>query len=193
MPRNDAAFAFLATRQSYPSKLMAGPAPDNAPDRAALEPILHAALRVPDHGKLEPWRLIVLGRDGLTRVADMAEARARELGGDPEKIEKGRGQFDRSALAVVVIASPKASDKIPAIEQTLSAGALCLSLVNAATAAGWGANWLTGWVSHDRPLITRAFGCTEAETVAGIIHIGTPGAPLPDRPRPDPARVIRWE
>ncbi len=81
MPRNDAAFAFLATRQSYPSKLMAGPAPENAPDRAALEPILHAALRVPDHGKLEPWRLIVLGRDGLTRVADLAEARARELGG----------------------------------------------------------------------------------------------------------------
>ena len=193
MPRTDAAFAFLATRQSYPSNLMAGPTPDKAPDRAALEPILQAALRVPDHGKLEPWRLIVLGRDGLTRVADLAEARARELGGDPEKIEKGRGQFDRSALAVVVIASPKPSDKVPAIEQTLSAGALCLSLVNAATAAGWGANWLTGWVSHDRPLITRAFGCTEAETVAGIIHIGTPGAPLPDRPRPDPARVVRWE
>jgi nitroreductase len=188
MPAHDAAFTFLAGRQSYPSKLMTGP----APDRAALEPILRAALRVPDHGKLEPWRLVVGYPDALTAWADLAEARARELGPEPERIEKGRGQFDRSHLAIVVIASPKPSDKIPPIEQTLSAGALCLSVVNAATAAGWGANWLTGWVSHDRPFITRAFGCTDAEWVAGIIHVGTPGAPLPDRPRPDLARIVTW-
>lgn len=188
MPANTAAFEFLAARQSYPSKVMTGP----APDRRALEPILHAALRVPDHGKLEPWRLVVGYRPALARWADLAEARAHDMGGDPEKIEKGRGQFDRSHLAVVVIAAPKPSDKIPEIEQTLSAGALCLGLVNAATAAGWGANWLSGWVSHDRPFITRAFGCTDAEWVAGIIHIGTPGSPMPDRPRPDPARTITW-
>jgi nitroreductase len=92
----------------------------------------------------------------------------------------------------VVIAVPKASYKIPEIEQTLSAGALCAGVVNAATAAGWGANWLSGWVSHDRAFVTRAFGCTDAEWVAGIIHIGTPGNQMPDRPRPDPARTIRW-
>lgn len=182
------AFTFLATRQSYPSKAMVGP----APDRAALEPILAAALRVPDHGKLEPWRLVVGYRDALARWADIGEARARELGGDPVTVEKGRSQFDRSHLAVVVIGCPRPADKVPAIEQTLSAGALCLNLVNAASAAGWAAQWLTGWVSHDRDFITRAFGCTAQEWVAGIVHIGTPAAPAPDRPRPNLSEVVTW-
>lgn len=185
---NTAAFDFLARRQSQPAKLFAGP----VPTRAELEPILTAALRVPDHGKLEPWRLIVLTRPDMVRLADMAEARARALGGDAEKIDKGRGQFDRGGVAVVVISSPQDVPKIPQAEQVLSAGALCLGLVNAATAAGWGANWLTGWVSHDAAFVADAFGCTGAETVAGIVHIGTPGSPSPERPRPDLARVVRW-
>jgi nitroreductase len=185
---NTAAFDFLARRQSQPAKLFAGP----VPTRAELEPILTAALRVPDHGKLEPWRLIVLTRPDMVRLAEMAEARARALGGDAEKIDKGRGQFDRGGLAVVVISSPQDVPKIPQAEQVLSAGALCLGLVNAATAAGWGANWLTGWVSHDTVFAAEAFGCTGAETVAGIVHIGTPGSPAPERPRPDLARVVRW-
>lgn len=189
MPQpNPAALDFLARRQSQPAKLFAGP----VPSRAELEPILTAALRVPDHGKLEPWRLIVLTRPDMARLADLAEARARALGGDAEKIDKGRGQFDRGGLAVVVISSPQEVPKIPRAEQLLSAGALCLGLVNAASAAGWGANWLTGWVSHDTPFCAEAFGCTPAETVAGIIHIGTPGAPAPERPRPDLARVVQW-
>jgi nitroreductase len=185
---NTAAFDFLARRQSQPAKLFAGP----MPTRAELEPILTAALRVPDHGKLEPWRLIVLTRPDMVRLADMAEARARALGGDAEKIDKGRGQFDRGGVAVVVISSPQDVPKIPPAEQVLSAGALCLGLVNAATAAGWGANWLTGWVSHDTVFAAEAFGCTAGETVAGIVHIGTPGSPAPERPRPDLARVVRW-
>ena len=189
MPQpNPAALDFLARRQSQPAKLFAGP----VPSRAELEPILTAALRVPDHGKLEPWRLIVLTRPDMARLADLAEARARALGGDAEKIDKGRGQFDRGGLAVVVISSPQEVPKIPRAEQLLSAGALCLGLVNAASAAGWGANWLTGWVSHDPPFCAEAFGCTPAETVAGIVHIGTPGAPAPERPRPDLARVVQW-
>ena len=185
---NTAAFDFLASRQSQPAKLFAGP----VPTRAELEPILTAALRVPDHGKLEPWRLIVLTRPDMVRLAGMAEARARALGGDAEKIDKGRGQFDRGGVAVVVISSPQDVPKIPQAEQVLSAGALCLGLVNAATAAGWGANWLTGWVSHDVAIVAEAFGCTAGETVAGIVHIGTPGSPAPERPRPDLARVVRW-
>ena len=185
---NTAAFDFLARRQSQPAKLFAGP----VPTRAELEPILTAALRVPDHGKLEPWRLIVLTRPDMVRLADIAEARARALGADAEKIDKGRGQFDRGGVAVVVISSPQDVPKIPQAEQVLSAGALCLGLVNAATAAGWGANWLTGWVSHDAAFVADAFGCTGAETVAGIVHMGTPGSPAPERPRPDLARVVRW-
>ena len=188
MQPNPAAFAFLASRQSQPAKLFNGP----VPDRAALEPILTAALRVPDHGKLEPWRLIVLTRPDMVRLADLAEARAREMGADAEKIDKGRGQFDRGSVAVVVISSPKDAAKVPLAEQVLSAGALCLGLVNAALAAGWGANWLSGWTAHDPSFAAQAFGCTPNETIAGIVHIGTPGAAAPERPRPDLARVVQW-
>lgn len=185
---NPAAMAFLAQRRSAPAKLFSGP----VPGRDALSAIIEAALRVPDHGKLEPWRLIVLARPDMERLAVLAEERARALGGDAEKIEKGRGQFDRGQVAVVVISSPVAQPKVPVAEQVLSAGALCFGLVNAATAAGWGANWLTGWVSHDVGFAARAFGCTGAETVAGIVHIGTPGTPAPDRPRPDLATKVKW-
>ena len=190
MPQaNAAAFAFLSQRRSRPAKLFNGP----VPDRAALEPILTAALRVPDHGKLEPWRLIVLERAALTRLADLAEARGRALGGDAVMIGKGRGQYDASRLAVAVISSPKASEKVPVSEQLQSAAAVCLGLLNAAEAAGWGANWLSGWPVYDRGFVEAGFGCTAEETVAGIVHIGTPGvADGADRPRPDLARVASW-
>ncbi|NTT84782.1 nitroreductase family protein [Tabrizicola fusiformis] len=189
MPVADAqAFAFLAARQSYPMKAMTGA----TPARAELDPILTAALRVPDHGKLEPWRLIVLTRPDMARLADLAEARAREMGGDAEKIAKGRGQYDNGHLAVVVISAPVAAEKVPLAEQRLSAGALCMNLVNAATAAGWGAAWLTGWPAHDATFTARAFGCSGEETVAGIVHIGGRGPVAPDRPRPDLGRVVRW-
>jgi len=182
------AFEFLAQRRSYPAKVMTPP----VPDRAELLTLLTAATRVPDHGKLEPWRLVVVDRAAMARLADLAEARATDLGGDAEKIAKGRGQFDLGHLAVVVIASPKASDKIPPVEQLLSSGALCFAIVAAAQAAGWGANWLSGWPSHDPKFIAAAFGCTGAETVAGIIHIATAGSDMPDRPRPDLSRLITW-
>lgn len=183
-----AAFAFLAARMSYPYKAMT----DAIPDRPALEAILTAALRVPDHGKLEPWRLIVLHKPDLARLADLAEARAQEIGADAEKVAKGRGQFDLGRLIVAVIASPRASDKAPPVEQLLSAGALCMNLVNAAQAAGWGAQWLTGWPALDPVFAARAFGCSGGEQVAGLIHIGGMGHPAPDRPRPDLARSVRW-
>jgi nitroreductase len=186
--RNDAALAFLAARRSRPAKLFTLP----VPDRAEVEEILTAATRVPDHGKLEPWRLIVVQGAAFARLADLAEARAVELGGDAEKVAKGRGQYDLGKLAVVVIASPKPAPKVPEIEQRMSAAALCLGIVNAAEAAGWGASWLTGWPAHDPVFIARAFGCREAETVAGIVHIATPPEDAPDRPRPDLARLVTW-
>ena len=185
---NHAVLDYLATRASYPAKAMTGP----APARDAVMAILAAATRVPDHGKLEPWRLVVIEKPAMARLADLAEARARELGGDAEKIDKGRGQFDRGHLAVAVISAPKPVEKIPAVEQLLSAGALCMNIVHAATAAGWGANWLTGWVAHDPVFAARAFGCTAEERVAGIVHIATPAAPLPDRPRPDLSRIVTF-
>ena len=186
--RNDAALAFLKARRSRPAKLFTLP----VPSRAELEEILSAATRVPDHGKLEPWRLIVVQGAAFARLADLAEARAKELGGDAEMAAKGRGQYDLGKLAVVVIAAPKPSPKIPVAEQTASAAALCLGIVNAAEAAGWGACWLTGWPAHDAPFAARAFGCSEGETVAGIVHIATPPEDGPDRPRPDLSRFVTW-
>ena len=181
------AMEFLSRRRSRPAKLFSGP----VPDAAALRRILTTALRVPDHGKLEPWRLIVVGTVGMARLAALAEARAHELGGDAQKVAKGRRQFDLGQLAVVVISSPKADAK-PVVEQLASASALCMNLLNAAEAAGWGANWLTGWVAHDASFAARAFGCTGDETVAGIVHIGTPPEDGPDRPRPDLDRIVTW-
>ena len=100
-----------------------------------------------------PLTLTVNGESRRTTATTVADL-VRELGGDPEKIEKGRGQFDRGNLAVAVIASPKPSEKIPPVEQLLSAGALCMNIVHAATAAGWGACWLSGW---DSPRISLFF------------------------------------
>ncbi len=181
-------FAFLAARRSHPAKAFSGPVP--SPEQ--LRPILTAALRVPDHGKLEPWRMIVLDKTDLPKLAEMAEAYARSIGADDEKIAKARGQFDWGQLMVVVISAPKPSDKVPAVEQIHSASALCINLVNAAEASGWGANWLTGWVAHEAGFIRAAFGCGPQETVAGIIHIGSVGAVAPDRPRPDLDQTVQW-
>lgn len=185
---NPAALDFLLTRQSHPAKTFTLPVP--TPDQ--LLPLLTAATRVPDHGKLEPWRFLVLDRAAMPRLAALAARRAEELGYDAEKTGKGRAQFDAGLLAVVVVASPKPSEKIPDIEQTLSAGAVCLGLVNAATAAGWGANWLSGWPSQDRAFVTEGLGLAPQEFVAGIVHIGTAPVTPPDRPRADLNRVVTW-
>lgn len=185
---NSAALDFLLHRRSFPAKLLQLP----VPNRDALTPILTAAARCPDHGKLEPWRFIVLEKSALGRLANLAETCAIALGGNDEKIAKGRGQFDLSNLAVVVIASPKAAEKVPQIEQTLSAGAVCLGLVNAAHASGWGACWLTGWVSHDRGFVEQGLGLAPHEFVAGIIHIGTESLVPTERPRPDIAALTTW-
>jgi nitroreductase len=179
---------FFQTRRSVPAKMLGLP----VPDRAALMPLLTAALRVPDHGKLEPWRLVVLERGAMVRLAALAETRAVALGLDADRTAKGSAQFETGNLAVVVISSPKTSDKIPVSEQVYSAGAVCVSLLNAALAAGWGANWLSGWPSHDRSFVTQGFGLTAEETVAGIIHIGTAQNTPPDRPRPDVLALVEW-
>ena len=186
--RNPEALEFLLSRRSRPAKTLTGP----APDRAALIPILTAAARTPDHGKLEPWRFVVLQRPALQRLAVLAADRAAILGLDAEKTAKGADQFANSPLAVAVIESPRQSEKIPAIEQTYSAGAVCLALLNAALASGWGANWLTGWPAHDRGFVEQGLHLSPHETIAGLIHIGTESSAPPERPRPDLEKVVTW-
>lgn len=189
MPQaNPAALEFLLSRRSRPAKTLQAP----WPDKEALLPILTAAARSPDHGKLEPWRFVVLSQDALSRLATLAEVRGRDLGFDDDKIEKGRAQFRDGGLAIVVVETTVESEKIPVIEQTYSAGAVCLALLNAALASGWGANWLSGWPSHDRGFVTDGLGLAAHERVAGIIHIGTERAAPPDRPRPDITQKTTW-
>lgn len=185
---NPAALEFLMTRRSRPAKTLTTP----VPDRAMLEQLLTAAARTPDHGKLEPWRFIVLGKPALTRLATMVPTRGKALEIEPEKITKAHDQYANADLAVAVISSPKPSEKIPQIEQIYSAGAVCLALVNAGLAAGWGANWLSGWPSHDRDFIRDGLGLADHESVAGMIHLGTETNTPPERPRPDLAAITTW-
>lgn len=186
--KNSAALDFLLTRRSRPAKTLTAP----VPSRDELTPILTAAARTPDHGKLEPWRFIVLEQPALARLAGIAQARGAALGLEEDRIAKGVDQFANGNLAVAVIEIVKPNEKVPALELTYSAGAACLALLNAALASGWGANWLTGWPSHDRDFMTEALGLAENERIAGFIHIGTEKAAPPERPRPDLEKITQW-
>lgn len=185
---NSAALDFLMSRRSRPAKTLVAP----APTRAQLLPLLTAAARTPDHGKLEPWRFVVIEKPAMARLAELTVQAGARLGKSEADIIKGRSQFDLGHLAVVVVEVQKDSAKIPAIEQSYSAGAVCLALLNAALAAGWGANWLSGWASHDRRFCQDAFGLQDHERVAGIIHIATQGSVPPERPRPDLSALTTW-
>lgn len=185
---NPDALAFLLSRRSRPAKTLTMP----VPDKTTLDTLLTAAARTPDHGKLEPWRFIVLTKPALARLATLVPARGAALGIDADRIAKAQDQYAMADMAVAVVSSPKPSDKIPQIEQVYSAGAVCLALVNAALAAGWGANWLSGWASHDRKFIRDGLGLSDHENIAGLIHLGTETSAPPDRPRPDLTAITTW-
>ena len=187
-PAMPAVMAFLLSRQSRAARTLGAP----YPEADALAPILTAAARVPDHGKLEPWRFIVLATPALARIAAAVAARGEALGLEPEKTAKAAAHFAGSGLCVVVVTCPRPVEKVPQVEQVLSAGAVCLSLLNAAAAAGFAGNWLTGWPAYDAA-IGAALGLAEGEGVAGFVHLGTAtGAAPPDRPRPDLGRIVTW-
>ncbi|MCF2905251.1 nitroreductase [Octadecabacter sp. CECT 8868] len=186
--RNQAALDFLLSRRSRPAKTLTTP----VPTRDELGDILTAAARTPDHGKLEPWRFIVLEKPALSRLAKMIPDRAAALDIPDDKLVKAVAQYANADLAIVVVECPVISDKVPEIEQTYSAGAVCLSLLNAALASGWGANWLSGWASHDTTFCRDGLGLAAHERVAGLIHIGTETNAPPERPRPDLTAKTTW-
>lgn len=179
---------FLQTRRSRPAKTLTTP----VPDRPAVEALIEMAARTPDHGKLEPWRFIVLEKHALTRLSALIPARAAELEVDAEKTSKAVAQYANADLAIAVVSCPVQSEKIPLIEQVYSAGAVCLALLNAALASGWGANWLSGWASHDRTFLSQGLQLEASESVAGFIHIGTETTPPPERPRPNSRAITQW-
>ena len=181
------ALEFLLTRRSRPAKTLAGP----APDPETLRTILTAGLRVPDHGKLEPWELLVIEGPVPARLADLARRMGRDRGLDPAKADKAALMFQDAPLIVAVVSHPVESEKVPPVEQTLSAGAVCLSLVNAALASGWGANWLTGWTALDKGFLHEGLGLEPPAFVAGYVVIGTETSAPPERPRPDLSVRVR--
>ncbi|MEM1429653.1 MAG: nitroreductase [Pseudomonadota bacterium] len=180
--------SFLQARRSRPAKTLTTPVPGTD----EVVGLLQIAARTPDHGKLEPWRFLVLERPALERLAEAVPPHGAMLGLEEEKIEKMARQFGDAHLAIAVIASPKPSEKIPQAEQLMSAGAACYGLLMAALAAGWGANWLTGWAAHDRGFVEGALGLAPEETVAGFIHVGTETNAPPERPRPDLQAITTW-
>ncbi|MDO5530012.1 MAG: nitroreductase [Paracoccus sp. (in: a-proteobacteria)] len=185
---NRPALDFMASRRSTPPALLRAP----GPDAATLDQILTLAMRVPDHGKLEPWRLIVLGDAARARIGAAAEAASLAEGNPQEKAAKNRVSY-AAPTVIAVVFSPVENAKIPEWEQFLSAGAVCLSLVNAAMASGFGASWLTG-IAAGEDFARTHFGLSGTERIAGVVHIGTRADAPPDRPRPDKgAKVTRLD
>lgn len=179
---------FLRRRRSCPPRALAAP----GPDAAQLAPLLEAAVRVPDHGKLVPWRLVVLEAAACRRLAALTDAIGAAEGRDPGKLAKDIAGFAEAPLIVAVIAVPRPTDKVPRWEQEASAACVCLSLLNAALAAGWGAVWLTGWRARHAGFLAEGLGLADGETVAGFVHIGTAVAEVADRPRPEAASLTTW-
>lgn len=172
----------LSGRRSAPPIQMRGP----GPDAQELRSILTLASRVPDHGKLTPWRFILFEGEGRQRAGEiLAEIYARrEPAADAQRLELERGRFARAPLVVGVVSRAAPHVKIPEWEQQLTAGAVCMALTVAATALGFRTAWLTEWCAYDREALTR-FGLAEQEKIAGFIHIGRVENAPEDRPRPD--------
>jgi len=175
---------FLARRRSASALTLGEPGPA-APQIAEL---IQLASRVPDHGKLAPWRFIVLqGQAKADFAADLEEiARSR---GEPSLAVK-LGKLTKPPLAIAVVSSPKPG-AISEWEQRLSAGAVCTTLAYAATAMGFGANWITDWYAYDTAA-TERLGLGDDEKVAGYILIGTPREPPLERERPDPEALTAY-
>jgi nitroreductase len=176
---------FLALRRSTSAVTLAEP----APSADQLADLLRLATRAPDHGKLNPWRFVLLEGAGKAAFAARLETVA-EARGDA-KLAAKLAKLKIPPLAVAVISSPKAG-AIPEWEQVLSAGAVCTTLTYAALAMGFGANWITDWYSYDAEA-TAILGLQEGERVAGVVMLGTPREPPLERERPplDPL-VTRW-
>jgi nitroreductase len=179
---------FLKTRRSVKPREMKG----SGPSPAELETILTIGARVPDHGKLAPWRFIVFEGDARKRAGTtIATVFARKNPDAPvEEIEAQKHKLTEAPLVIAVVSTIKPHPKVPPWEQELSAGASCMNIVAAATALGYGANWLTGWFAFDRDVL-EAFGLQANEKMAGFIHIGgRPDRPIDDRPRPELKDIV---
>jgi nitroreductase len=180
------ALELLKTRRSFKAAELTGP----APSAAEIETLLTVASRVPDHGKLVPWRFIVF--EGEARraagAAIVTAFHAKYPDAKPEQAEAERARLARAPLVIAVVSRAAPHVKIPEWEQVLSAGAAAMNLVLAAHALGYGAAWITEWYAYDRSVLD-VLGLKPHEKIAGFVHIGRPPGAPEDRPRPPLAEI----
>lgn len=185
------AVELLKTRKSVSISFLAAP----GPDQAKLAEILTIASRVPDHGKLAPWRFIVFEGDARVRASEALAAlfKAKNPDVDDKKLEEERKRLAQAPLVVAVVSRAAPHVKIPEFEQLLAAGNAAMTLVLAAHALGFTAQWVTGWIAYDADA-GKLLGLQPGERFIGFIHIGTSTVPYQDRPRPNLADIVtRWE
>jgi nitroreductase len=175
----------LLSRRSGSAKAMTGP----GPSKEQLAQILRAGARVPDHGKLFPWRFIVFEEEGIKRFADILVDVLTQDGMNPSQIEEWRARTLSVPVAVGVVSCARELIKIPVWEQELSAGAVCQNMLIASHALGFVANWLTEWYSY-HPIVKQKIGLKPGERMAGFIYIGMAKEELQERPRPDMDRIV---
>jgi nitroreductase len=179
--------ALLNTRRSVkPIELTApGPSP------AELETLLTIASRVPDHGKLTPWRFIVFEAEGRDKAGEAIGAAflAKYPAATADQVAFERTRLARAPLVIAVVSRAAPHVKIPEWEQVLSAGAAAMNLVIAAHALGFAASWMTEWYAYDRAVLD-ALGLASHEKIAAFVHIGRPARPPEDRPRPALADIV---
>lgn len=177
----------LRTRRSVAVRLLAEPAPTGA----ELDTILTIASRVPDHGRLAPWRFIIIDRAGAARLGDVIAGAYASDNPDtpPERLEVERTRLTQAPLVVAIVSRARPHEKIPEWEQILSTGAAAMNLVVAANALGYATNWLTQWYSFDRRVMD-ALGLAPEERLAGFVHIGTAVDRPADRERPALTEVV---
>jgi len=191
MTLNDrsSALSLLETRRSGKPRDLVEP----GPSPAELEHILTIAMRAPDHGKIAPWRFVIVGRDQRQQLADLL-ARAlpeHDPGAMPGHYAKAEEFSHQAPIMIALISSPIPNHKIPVWEQELSCGAVAMNLLHAANALGYVGGWITGWQAYSQR-VTRAF-CRDGERIAGFIFLGTAANPLEERPRPALAEhVQQW-
>lgn len=173
--------SLLATRRSGKPRDLVAP----GPDEAQLRRILSAGMRVPDHGKLAPWRFVVIEPERRPAFADLIEEAylADRPQAGPEERESSRQFALQAPTLVVVLSTPRHDSKVPVWEQELSAGAACMNILTAAHAMGFLGGWLTGWASYSE-MVLRALGGSETDRIAGFLFLGTSGRTQEERPRP---------
>lgn len=180
----------LLTRRTVASAFLSRPGPSDE----QIETLLTVAMRVPDHGKLAPWRYVALDEAALSTLARQFRAIRLEESPDAEleKLDKQLDAFTQAPLCLVVVGKAREHPKIPVWEQQLSIGASTMNLMVAVHAMGFSAQWLTGWMCESETA-KAILGVAREETIAGFVHIGTPAVPPTERPRPTlDDHLVRW-